>query len=136
MENVYNKVFALKLAWGTVPVIFLFIDIACIHVLPPQVKYEVFEGRDYIFYFYAYLTGSCRLTSQKLAKLNEDTDEKNSNCEWGIEKLMGEEQVVLCQKENKEQNYPTYRKPGELSDKGIKAQGMQVRAENHGGLST
>ena len=58
MENGYDKVVTLKLAW-TALVIFLFIDITCIQVLSPQPDYEIFEGRD--FYFCIYLEGFYRL---------------------------------------------------------------------------
>lgn len=57
MENENNKVFALKLVW-TALVIYLFIAVARIKILSPYLHYDIFEGKDSIFYFYAYPIGS------------------------------------------------------------------------------
>lgn len=55
---------------------------------------------------------------------------------WLAPELMSEEQVgLLCQDENKEENYHTKRKPCVLINKSMEVQDMQVRVKNYGGLS-
>ena len=54
MENAYNKVFTLKLAWTALGIVlsYFFFYWYYIQVLSTQLDYEIFEGRDSFAFMY------------------------------------------------------------------------------------